>query len=357
MLASGCRCISCMLYGKIRPQVKGLCSMKVVIPLAGLGTRLRPQTYTRPKPLVNLAGKPLLGHILDRLAPLPIEEVVFITGYLGEQIEEYVQANHDLPARYVVQEEQLGQAHAIQLAKEWLHGPTFVVFADTIFETDIERLTQVQSDGLLYVREVDDPRRFGVAVMEGEYISRLVEKPQTQVSNLAVVGLYYFSQGEQLTEAVDELIASGQQTAGEYYIADAIQIMINGGAKLETQTIDVWLDCGTPSALLETNRYLLGTYEQHPCDFPGTTVLPPVYIADGAKLENSVVGPYVSVDRDSEVSGAIVRDSILGVGCRIEDATLKGSIVGNGATVRGSYSTLNVGDTSYVSLGSADSEA
>ncbi len=328
--------------------------MKVVIPLAGLGTRLRPQTYTRPKPLVNLAGKPLLGHILDRLAPLPIEEVIFITGYLGEQIEEYVGVNHKLPARYVEQKEQLGQAHALQLTKEWLHGPTFVVFADTIFETDIQRLMQVQSDGLLYVREVEDPRRFGVAVMDGEYISKLVEKPQTPVSNLAVVGLYYFSEGEQLAEAVDELIASGRQTAGEYYIADAIQIMIDRGAKLETQTIDVWLDCGTPSALLETNRYLLGTYEQHPCSFPGTTVLPPVYIAEGAKVENSVIGPHVSLDRDAEVSGSIVRDSILGAGCSIEDVTLKGSIVGNKARVRGSYSTLNVGDTSFISLGSTD---
>ncbi len=144
--------------------------MKVVIPLAGLGTRLRPQTYTRPKPLVNLAGKPLLGHILDRLTPLPIEEVIFITGYLGNQIEEYVRSAYTLPARYVEQTEQLGQAHAIQLTAEWLHGPTFVVFADTIFETDVRKLTQVKSDGLLYVHEVEDPRRFGVAVMDGPHI-------------------------------------------------------------------------------------------------------------------------------------------------------------------------------------------
>lgn len=331
--------------------------MKVVIPLAGLGTRLRPQTYTRPKPLVNLAGKPLLGHILDRMAPLPIEEVIFITGYLGEQIEEYVRATHDFPARYVEQPEQLGQAHAIQLAREWLHGPTFVVFADTIFETDIERLTRVVSDGLLYVREVDDPRRFGVAVKEGPYISRLVEKPKTPVSNLAVVGLYYFAEGEQLTSATDELIRSGRQTGGEYYIADAIQIMIDRGAKLETEKMEVWLDCGTPAALLDTNRYLLGQNHRQEYDYPGSTVIPPVFIGEGVQIEHAVIGPNVSLDDGAEVSGSIVCDSILGKACQIDRATLSNSIIGHGARVRGSYSTLNVGDTSYISMGGTVEES
>ncbi|MDP9381454.1 MAG: sugar phosphate nucleotidyltransferase [Chloroflexota bacterium] len=328
--------------------------MKVVIPLAGLGTRLRPQTYTRPKPLVELAGKPLLGHILDRLAPLPIEELIFITGYLGDQIEAYVATNYDLNASYVEQAEQLGQAHAIQLARDHLSGPTFIVFADTIFETDIDKLKSVQSDGVLYVHEVDDPRRFGVAVTEGQYITRLVEKPETPVSNLALVGLYYFTDGQQLISAIDALIESGHQTKGEYFIADAIQIMIDRGAKLETQTIDVWLDCGTPEALLDTNRYLLGTYEQQPCSFPGTSVLPPVYVADGANVENSVIGPYVSLGRGANVSGSIVRDSILGEGCSVENEALTGSIIGNRARVRGVYNTLNVGDTSYINLGAPE---
>lgn len=331
-------------------------AMKVVIPLAGLGTRLRPQTYTRPKPLVNLAGKPLLGHILDRLQPLDIGDVIFITGYLGEQIEEYVQDEYDFPCRFVVQEEQLGQAHAIQLAKEWIEGPTFVVFADTIFETDVEHLKHITSGGLLYVHEVEDPRRFGVAVTDGRYITRLIEKPSEPVSNLAMVGLYYFSEGKQLTSAIDELISSGQQTGGEYYLADAIQIMIDQGTKLETKTIDVWLDCGTPSALLETNRYLL-TYDTHTHDsMPGSTIVPPVHFGQGARVENSVVGPYVSVDDGGEIRGSIVRDSILGKDCKIENANLSNSIIGHNATVRGSTSELNVGDTSFISLGSVDEE-
>lgn len=326
--------------------------MKIVIPLAGLGTRLRPQTYTRPKPLVNLAGKPLLGHILDRLAPLPIDEVIFITGYLGGQIEEYVAAHYShLPARYVEQLEQLGQAHAVYLAREWLHGPTFIVFADTIFETDVSRLLAIEGDGLLYVHEVDDPRRFGVAVTENGQIRRLVEKPQNHVSNLAVVGLYYFTEGERLVEATGELLESGGMTKGEYWIADAIQLMIDRGARLQTAKVDVWLDCGTPEALLDTNRYLLGTYDQSVYGFPGTTVRPPVYIAEGARVENSVVGPYVSVDRGAHVTGAIVRDSILSEGCRIEDVVLERSIIGNDALVHGNYTTLNVGDSSHVSLG------
>jgi glucose-1-phosphate thymidylyltransferase len=325
--------------------------MKVVIPLAGLGTRLRPQTYTRPKPLVELAGKPLLGHILDRLAPLPIDEIIFITGYLGEQIQTYVDANYALPARYVEQSEQLGQAHAIQLARDHLDGPTFIVFADTIFEADLGELEHVQSDGVLYVHEVEDPRRFGVAVMDGQRVSRIVEKPSTPVSNLALVGLYYFTEGRLLLSAIDALIESGQQTGGEYYLADAVQIMIDRGAKLGTDTIDVWLDCGTPDALLHTNRYLLGTYPQQDCSFPGTTVLPPVYIAASAKVENSVIGPHVSLGNEASVIGSIVRDSILGEGCSVEDTALTGSIIGHKATVTGSYSTLNVGDSSSVSLG------
>ncbi len=328
--------------------------MKVVIPLAGLGTRLRPQTYTRPKPLVNLAGKPLLGHILDRLTPLPIEEVIFITGYLGNQIEEYVRSAYTLPARYVEQTEQLGQAHAIQLTAEWLHGPTFVVFADTIFETDVRKLTQVKSDGLLYVHEVEDPRRFGVAVMDGPHISRLVEKPRSFVSNLATVGLYYFREGHELVSAVNELIERGQQTAGEYYIADAIQIMIDRGAKLETEPIEVWLDCGTPQALLDTNRYLLSANSQPGHEFPGSTIIPPVCIVGDAKVENSILGPNVSLDSGAVVKGSIVRDSILGKDCQIESATLTGSIIGHSATVRGGYSALNVGDCSYINLSPAN---
>lgn len=325
--------------------------MKIVIPLAGLGTRLRPHTYTRPKPLVNLAGKPILGHILDRLTPLPIDEVIFITGYLGEQIEEYVRENYLFPSRFVEQAEQLGQAHAIQLAGEWLHGPTFVIFADTIVDHDFSNLTEVQSDGVLYVHEVPDPRRFGVAVLEGQYVQRLVEKPQTPVSNLATVGLYYFREGEQLYSAVNELIAQGRQTAGEYYIADAIQIMIDRGARIGTEKIDVWLDAGTADAILEANSYLLAQQQNGSYQYPDSTIVPPVYIAPSARIENSIVGPNVSLDDDACVVSSIVRDSILGKGCRIEQATLAHSLVGSGATVRASHSSLNVGDTSYVSLG------
>ncbi len=328
--------------------------MKVVIPLAGLGTRLRPHTYTRPKPLVNLAGKPLLGHILDRIVELPIEEVIFITGYLGEQIEEYVRETYDFPARFVAQQEQLGQAHAVQLAREWIEGPTFIVFADTIFETDVTALEKVSSDGLLYVHEVEDPRRFGVAVMDGRYIARLVEKAERPASNLAMVGLYYFARGEELISAIDDQIVSGTRTGGEFYLADAIQIMIDRGAKLETKAIDVWLDCGTPSALLETNRYLLGHTAQPRYDLPDAKVVPPVYIGRDVRVEDSVLGPNVSLDDGATVIGSIVQDSILGNGCTIEHAMLSGSIVGSDATVRGSHSQLNIGDNSYISLGSVE---
>ncbi len=328
--------------------------MKIVLPLAGLGTRLRPHTYTRPKALVSLAGKPLLAHIIDRLSPLPCEEMIFITGYLGEQIEEYIKTHYSFNSRFVEQKEPKGQAHAIQLAREWINGPTFIVFADTIFETDVTRLLQVESDGLLYVHQVEDPRRFGVTVLDGKYVKKIVEKPKTPVSNLAIVGLYYFRYGEQLIEAIDELISSNKQTQGEFYLADAIQIMIDKGAKFETEEINLWLDAGTPSALLETNRYLLSNHPQHEYNFPGSVIRSPVYIPESARIEDSIIGPYVSLDEGAVVKSSIIQDSILGQECTIEFAALYHSLIGNSAVVRGSHTTLNVGDNSSISLGQFD---
>ena len=180
--------------------------MKIIVPLAGFGTRLRPHTYTRPKPLINVAGKAVLGHILDKLVDLDIEEIIFIVGWLGDQIKEYVDANYDFPARYIEQTEMKGQAHAIDLARDYVEGPTLIIFVDTLFEADLTELERTPADGVLYVKEVEDPRRFGVAVVEQGHITRLIEKPDSFEHRLAVIGLYYVKDAAFLMECIAELL-------------------------------------------------------------------------------------------------------------------------------------------------------
>lgn len=324
--------------------------MKVVIPLAGLGTRLRPHTLTKPKPLVSVAGKPVLAYILDQLQCLQIDEIIFITGYLGEQIKDYVSTHYDFPARYIEQKEMLGQAHAINLAREYLQGPILIVFVDTIFEADLGRLGTLEADGVLYVKEVANPARFGVAVTDANgLVTRLVEKPKELVSNLAVIGVYYFKDARWLVRAIDTLMEKKIKTAGEFYLADAIQLMINEGAKLEAVTVDVWQDAGKVETLLETNRFLL---EKHGVELPdeaiNSIIIQPVHIAKSAKLENAIVGPYVSISADVTIRNAIVKDSIINEGSDIESVILSKSVVGSNASVRGAYDALNVGDSSEI---------
>jgi glucose-1-phosphate thymidylyltransferase len=326
--------------------------MKVIIPLAGFGTRLRPHTYTKPKPLVNVAGKPVLGHILDKLSGLDIEEAIFIVGYLGERIEEYVRHNYDFRACYIEQKELKGQAHAISLAKGCGKGPVLTIFVDTIFEADLAALDLLESDGVIYVKEVTDPRRFGVVTLENGYISRFVEKPSSDISNLAVIGVYYLKDSLALFDAIDELIARDIQTKGEYFLADALQIMVGRGAKLEAWTVDVWEDCGTPESVLHTNRYLLdhGHDNGRSVQLSDSLVIHPVHIDPSATIVNSIVGPYVTIARGCSVHHSIIRDSIIDEEAHIADSTIHKSLIGQHALVRGHYHRLNVGDSSVVDL-------
>ncbi len=323
--------------------------MKAVILLAGLGTRLRPHTFSKPKPLVQVAGKPVLGHILDSLTELNIEETIFIVGYLGEQIQKYVTDHYpNMRARYVEQNEMKGQAHAINLTKEFIDQPVLIIFGDTIWETDFTRLKQVKGDGLIYVKQVEDPRRFGVATLKNGFVTRFVEKPAQPISNLAVVGVYYFNNWRRLMKSLDDLIERNIQTKGEYFLADAMQLMIEEGAKLEVETIPVWEDCGTREAILKTNRYLLTKQGNHAPHLEGSVILPPVYISDRAHIENSIIGPYVSISEDAIVQNSILRDCIISEGSQIENRVLEWSLIGKDARVRGTFQSLNVGDNSEI---------
>jgi len=326
--------------------------MKVIIPLAGFGKRMRPHTWSKPKPLVNVAGKPVLGHILDKLADLDVQvdELIFIVGWLGEQIKHYYESSdYPYPASYVEQKELLGQAHAIWLAREHLNGPVLIIFVDTIFEADLGGLETSGLDGVLYVKEVEDPRRFGVVVQGDDgLVRRLVEKPDNFEHRLAVVGVYYVHDAAWLVRAIEELMARDIQTRGEFYLADAYNLMIEQGARFGVRQVTVWEDCGTPKDVLKTNRYLLANGRaNNGAEGPqNTVIIPPVYIAPSAQVENSIIGPYVTIAENSVVLHSIVRDSIIDEGAYIDDTMLDRSLIGKDAIVRGRYRVLNVGDSS-----------
>lgn len=324
--------------------------MNVIIPVGGLGTRLRPQTWSRPKPLVSVAGKPVLGHVLDTLSVLTIDRVVFVTGFLGDQIEDYVRENYDFDAVFVKQDEPLGQSHAIIQARGHVSGPTIVVFPDMIFEADLKALESLEHDGAIFVNEVDDPRRFGIALLEDDHVTRLIEKPDDPVSNLAIMGIYFVKDVRKLFNAIDHQMQQNIQTKGEFFLADALQKMIDDGERFTTVTATVWEDCGTPVALLETNRFLLSRSENGTAQAEGSVLIDPVYVSPSARITGSVVGPNVSIGDEVVVENAIVRDSIVDAGAVIDSAMLTRSIVGRNALVRGEPLRVNVGDSSDIDL-------
>ncbi len=324
--------------------------MKAIIPLAGVGTRLRPHTHTKPKPLIKVAGKAVLGHILDRLKAIEgsIEEVIFVTGEMGEQIEAYVSKNYNFKARYIEQDRLLGDGYAVNLAKEFIEEDVLIVFVDTIFETDLNVIKGNKADGIVWVKETDTPERFGIVQLENGFIKKIVEKPSEFISNLAVIGLYYFRDGKRMMAYLDKAIKNGVTSKGEYRMADAISLMIQDGIKLESAEVKVWADCGKPETLLETNRYLLSNGRHKEIKGKNSVIIPPVYIEEDARIENSIIGPYVSVAAGCNINGSIIRDSIIDQGSVIENAVIEGSLVGNYAVVKGRFKKLNVGDSSQV---------
>jgi glucose-1-phosphate thymidylyltransferase len=334
-------------------------SLKIVIPMAGYGTRLRPHTWSRPKQLISLAGKGVLSHSLDMFSTLPENlrdvEYIFIVGYLSNKIKEYMAEQHpDLNVHYVQQEEMLGQSHAIYLAKEYLEGPMLMVFADTLIQTHLGFLAEADSDVITWVKPVPDPRRFGVTELDSNgYVKRLIEKPKEMYNNLALVGFYYFAQAASLVAAIEEQMDRGAMLKGEYFLADAVNIMIENNARMTTHRVDVWLDAGTTDAVLETNRYLLENNHDNSEEVShrtDVTVIPPVYVHPSADIRTSVIGPYASIGAGCVVKDSVIRDSILENHARTEDIVLDRSLVGQNAWVSGHPRSFNVGDDSEITL-------
>jgi glucose-1-phosphate thymidylyltransferase len=333
-------------------------TLKVVIPMAGLGTRLRPQTWSKPKQLVSVAGKAVLDHVLDSLSSLPNPndiELVNIVGYLGEQIENHIRGCYPhLKAHYVTQENPRGQSHAIKLAEQHLDGAMLVVFADTLIRTDLSILADEQADAVAWVRPVPDPRRFGVAV-EGEdgWVKQLIEKPKNVSNNLAVVGFYYFKDSRALIDAIDEQMRRDIQLKGEFYLVDAINILLEGGLKMRTQRVEVWLDAGTPEALLETNRYLLNNGRDNSAQISersDVVIIPPVFIHPTVQVCESILGPNVSLGAGCRVSQSIIRESILEDDSLASGVILENSLVGRRVHLTRRPGVVNAGDNTEITL-------
>jgi glucose-1-phosphate thymidylyltransferase len=322
--------------------------MRALIPVAGVGTRLRPHTYSLPKVLLNVGGKPIVGHIVDKLRDIGITEISVVVGYMGEMVEAYLKSNFKADFRFFYQEERLGLGHAahVALSADDDDEPLLIILGDTVFDVDLSPLLKSEFSSI-GVKKVDDPRRFGVVETTDGVVTKLIEKPDHPTSNLAVVGLYFIKSPQKLLAALNEVIKKDIKTKGEYQLTDALQIMLDRGEKITFFEIDGWYDCGKPETLLETNRHLLKK-TKHFKKRDDVVIIPPVFIADSARIRNSIIGPNATIDSDVVVNDSLVRDSIIGSGASIQNSLLEGSIVGQNAQLKGSFKRVNAGDSTEI---------
>jgi glucose-1-phosphate thymidylyltransferase len=330
--------------------------MKVIIPLAGKGTRMRPHSYVTPKPLLRVAGKPVMSYILDDLKGLGVNEIVFITGYLKETIEDYVRREYpEIRSHFVEQEVQNGTAGAVKLAESYIDEDVLIVFVDTLFDADLSLTKQLPDDvaGVIWAKEVEDYQRFGVVVTDQDgYMTRIVEKPRDPISKLANIGLYYMKDWELLFKGVNHALGGPKGPGEEFYLTDAFQFMIDHGAKIKTAEVEGWYDCGQVGTLLETNRHLLEAGRaRRPDGGRGVQIHDPVRIAEGVTLEEVELGPNVTIETGSVIRGAAIRDAIIGERVTIEQSKLHDTLLGNDVTVRGINGRLSLVDNSEAEAG------
>lgn len=318
--------------------------MKIIIPAAGAGTRLRPHTNSQPKVLLNVAGQPMLAHILDPLMPLRPSRVIFIVGYLGEKIASYVRKNYPFRPVFIDQKRPQGLGHAIYLAREEIKDePVLIVLGDTIVEASLFKKLDRKNDWL-GVKMVKDPHRFGIAETKNGFVRKLIEKPEHPKGNLALVGLYYIKSTRIFRECLKQIVQNKIKTRGEYQLTDALQMMIERGVKFKTVEVKEWYDCGKVETLLETNRKLLEKNGSHYPRLKSALVFPPAYIARPVDIKWSIIGPNVTVLKKAKVHNSVVRNSILAEGCSVQNAVLENSVIGQKARVHGKVKSINLGD-------------
>ena len=324
--------------------------MKVIIPLAGKGTRLRPHTHLTPKPLLKVAGKPVMSYIMDDLATLGgVEQVVYITGHLKERVEAWVRSHCSFPSVFIEQVVQNGTASAVELARPYVDAPVLIIFVDTIFDTDLSVINTTEADGIIWVKEVEDYQRFGVVVTDANgFMTRIVEKPSTPISKRANIGLYYVKNWQLLYEGIAHTLQQ-PPNKGEYYLTDAFQYMIDHGARLKVIDVAGWFDAGKLDTLLDTNREMLARGRaRRPASTNGSKIFDPVYIEDGVELHNSTIGPNVSVGAGSVITDSELRDTLVGDKSRITRSALRNSLVGDEVVLEGVKGEVTLGDNSEV---------
>ncbi|GAB2678290.1 sugar phosphate nucleotidyltransferase [Flavihumibacter cheonanensis] len=330
--------------------------MKAIIPVAGAGTKLRPHTYTQPKALIPLAGKTILSIIVDQLVEAGVKEFIFIIGYLGDKIQDFVEEKYPyLETHFIQQHERMGIGHAILLTRELVkEDEIIVVLGDSICEYDVKEV--IESDtSLLAVKRVDDPRDFGVAEINEEgLITKVVEKPQIPKSNMALTGIYRIRETALLFECLDNNFKGNVTSYGEFNLTDALECMIGGGATIRAYKVKNWFDCGKKESLLESNAILLKKMGQSIAadkPFENTIIIPPVSIAAGCDISNSIIGPNVAIGECVTISDSIIKDSIIGSFADLKDIVLTHSLIGSDTEVRGESRSLNIGDNTEIDLG------
>ena len=321
--------------------------MKVIIPLAGKGTRLRPHTHLVPKPMLKIAGKPVMAYILEDLERLGgVEQVIYVTGHLKEKVEEYARTQFSLPSVFVEQTVQDGTAGAVKLAQPYVDQDVLIIFVDTIFETDLSVIRSTDADGIIWVKEVEDYQRFGVVVTDAQgNMTKIVEKPETPISKRANIGLYYVKNWKLLYEGIDWTLKQ-PKNKGEYYLTDAFQYMIDKGAKLQVVDVEGWYDAGKLDTLLETNRIVLDKgAARRPKDLEkSVTIHDPVFIEDGVTISNATIGPNVTLGKGCRVESSTLTDTIVGSQCTIRHSTLHDSLIGDSVVIEGLRGALTVSD-------------
>lgn len=325
--------------------------MKVIIPLAGKGTRLRPHTHVVPKPMLKVAGRPVMSYVMDDVQRLGnVEQVVYITGHLKEKVETYARATYDIPSVFIEQAVQDGTAGAVALAKPYIDQPVLIIFVDTIFDADLSITKTTDADGIIWTKEVEDYQRFGVVVTDADgHMTKIVEKPREPISKRANIGLYYIRNWKLLFEGIDHVLSTAPNK-GEWYLTDAFQYMIDHGAKIKVVDVEGWYDAGQLETLLETNQTMLTKGRaRRPAELgPGANIVEPVYIEDGVTIEHATVGPNVSIGTGSTVRGSVVRNAVIGSRTAIIDSQLHDTFLGDDVTVQGVRGALNVGDHSEI---------
>ncbi len=332
--------------------------MKAIIPVAGAGKQLRPLTYTQPKPLIPVAGKPIISFIIDQLEEVGIRDFVFIIGYLGEKIKSYVEQHYPhLNMDFVVQEDRLGSGHAIWMAREHFKDAkeVFIFFGDVIVDADFHKIV-AHPASCLGVKKVNDPREYGVAECNKKgIVKRVVEKPRIPKSDMALVGFYKIKEVNALVDALDFNVKNDMRSEGEFPLTDSLMRMIVRGARFHAFPVDNWFNCGKKEVLLETNADLLdreGYASDHLPAFDNSIIIHPVSIGNNCVIADSIVGPHVTIGHNTRIANAIIKDSIIGNYASIKEVILQQSVVGNDTAITGLRHSLNIGDNTEIDFSS-----